>query len=90
VAGIGGELEMKKTITLPNTLHRSVERFLHQSNASWNDLAVHAIEHYLKSQANRRTLIALNKVYDNYRSRDNETYKLALRAAVRKGLPKTT
>jgi hypothetical protein len=78
---------MKKIITLPVSLHRSVERFLQQSSSSWNDLAVHAIKNYLKSQANQRTLAILNRVYSNHQFDDNETYKIALRAAVRKGLP---
>jgi hypothetical protein len=40
------------------------------------------------SHANQKTLDALNRIYREKSADSNETYKLALRAMTRKGLPK--
>ncbi|GEM_PF-2224329 len=40
------------------------------------------------SRANRKTLDALNRIYSGNSVDPNATYKLALRAMTRKGLPK--
>ncbi|MEK7727476.1 MAG: hypothetical protein AAB354_03635 [candidate division KSB1 bacterium] len=77
---------MRTTIVIPNTLHRSIERFLAQTDFSKSVFFLHAAKQFIKQRANAKTLEALNKVYsENPASGKDDTYKLVLRAMARKG-----
>jgi len=78
---------MRTTISIPTSLHRSIKTHLSRTNSAKDDFFICAARQYLKVQASNKTLEALNKVYGNGHTAQEEeaTYKLGLRAFVRRG-----
>lgn len=54
---------MQTTVSLPNSLHRSIKQYLIEADFSLDEFMERTAKQYLKLQANQKTLAALNKVY---------------------------